>query len=217
MRKADVRYNYSGIEMLALPRRERNYDARIAHPSQRSLFGLLINEGYNNLPEGKGRKDLVRQWCDPSTSIIGTWSESSIELLKDAGFNEPRPIALSDVEMQLMRWKATMTFPATNSGWATAKPHECFVSGTICFRHPAYDSQNHIYSSEHMGKYTVDGIPLDQFLTPRTKQGLRDRLEMLTNDELYIAAAHAQALYVADAWRRLDGGYAKVHEVLHGA
>lgn len=215
VRKNAVRYNYSGIEMLALPRVGRNFAERIARPETRGLFGLLVNEGYNNLPTGKGRKDLVRRWCDPSTSIVGTWSEDSINLLKDAGFNEPRPVALADVEMQLMRWKATMTFPATNSGWATAKPWECFASGTVCFRHPDYDTQNHIYG-EGMRKYTVEGTPLDQFLSPRTRQGLEDRLKTLENDEVYFTAAHAQAQYMDDSWKRLDGGFAAVQEVLSG-
>lgn len=212
IRKANLRYSYSGIEMLALPRKDRIVRTDGA---SRALFGLLVNEGYNNLPDGKGRKDLVRRWCEPGTPIIGTWSESSIELLAGHGYIVSPAVALNDVELQLSQWKATMTFPATNSGWATAKPWECFAAGTVCFRHPDYDTQNHIYRDD-MNVYTVDGMGLKQFLSPTTHAGFKDRLRMLENDEVYHTAAEAQFLYLQDSWRRLKGGMIAVEQALNG-
>ena len=40
--------------------------------------------------------------------------------------------------------RTTLTTPSSGSGWATAKPWEAFAAGTVCFFHPAYDTQNHI-------------------------------------------------------------------------
>jgi hypothetical protein len=205
IRKANLRYSYSGIELLALPRKDRVLNMN----GGRELFGLLVNEGYNNLPAGKGRKDLVRRWCDKSTPIVGTWSEASVALLAEGGYTVSPPVALTDVERQLGQWKATMTFPATNSGWATAKPWECFAAGTVCFRHPDYDTQDHIYG-EHM---LAD---LRSFLSPRTIQGFQQRLETLKDDNAWRVIARAQFDYLEQSWRRLEGGMVAVNDALNG-
>jgi hypothetical protein len=213
IRKANLRYSYSGIELLALQRNKAvSCGPSVGHSA---LFGLLVNEGYNNLPDGKGRKDLVRRWCPPDTPIVGTWSESSVELLAGHGYTVSPPVALNDVALQLSQWKATMTFPATNSGWATAKPWECFAAGTVCFRHPDYDTQGHIYRDD-MNVYTVQGIGLKQFLSPLTQNAFKERLEMLKNDEVYYTAAAAQFLYLKDSWQRLDGGFIAIDDALNG-
>jgi hypothetical protein len=205
IRKNILRYSYSGIELLALRRKDRV----LRMEGGRELFGLLVNEGYNNLPDGKGRKDLVRRWCEPGTPIVGTWSESSIEMLAGHGYVVSPPVAFNDVELQLAQWKATMTFPATNSGWATAKPFECFASGTVCFRHPDYDTQDHIY-----GKHMSDDLRL--FLSPRTKQGFQERLRKLEDDDAWREIARAQFQYLEESWRRLDGGYVAIDDALNG-
>lgn len=208
IRVAGVDYRYSGIELLAVPRGAWHVDYSLP----RLPFGLLINEGYNNLPEHRGRKDLVRAWCDPErTEIFGTWSDSSRELLRQSGFLVGPPVDLNAVNLTLQRWRATMTFPATNTGWATSKPWECFRAGTVCFRHPNYDTQDHIYSRKH-------GMSEDlyTFLSPRTLTGFKDRLKELDNIGTWRQIADAQLEYFVSSWDRLEGGSIAIKDALVG-
>lgn len=190
LRKGFTRYVASGIELLAVP----NDKAGTAPASHRRLFGMLVNEGYSNLGK-KGRCELIMRWlANIDYEIFGTWSDVSQAKLGRV----IAPVEFAEVHNTLNRWKATMTFPATASGWATAKPWECFRAGTICFRHPDYDSQDHIYGGMDQ--------EMRSFLSPISPEGLQRRLEMLHDDEVYARWAQRQNAYYESAIERLDGG-----------
>jgi len=101
-----------------------------------------------------------------------------------------------------------MTLPATASGWATAKPWECFNAGTICFAHPDYDTQDHIYNRGRMGD------ELYSFLRVATMTGMKHRLENITPEDWNRYAA-MQYGYLQAQFSSLDGGYGHVRDAIN--
>lgn len=205
LRRGGTRYRYSGIELLAVPPLEPSDYPPIVPPQM--MFGLLVNEGYNNLGT-KGRLHQIMRWTlgagiKDDYEIFGTWSEPSQKMLA----RTIEPVPLRDVTNTLRRWKATMTFPATGGGWATSKPWEAFKAGTVCFKHPDYDSQHHIY-----GKHMPDD--LRSYLCPATASGLKARLEDLKDDSIWRNTVHAQYEYFKISHERLKGGAAQVFETI---
>lgn len=201
--RGTVDYEYSGIELLAVP----NTNPSVYNlPPQ--LFGLLVNEGYSNLGRNN-RVAMIKQWViqEPyikeNVEIFGHWSKKSQEELG----RDIQHVPLQDVNSTLQRWRATMTFPATGTGWATAKPWECFKAGTICFRHPRYDTQDHIYG-EHMPE------ELRRFLSPPTQSGLRDRLKELEDPATWYKYASMQRGYLGESYIRLQEGSKAIRDIL---
>lgn len=203
-----VRYVYAGIEMLAVDQSRLNEDsfyASLARP-EKQLLGILVNEGYANIGKNKRLVHIQRWFKDLEYEIFGHWTPDSQQALGRAITTVP----LVDVTTTLSRWKATMTFPATGTGWATAKPWECFAAGTICFKHPEYDSQSHIYG-RHMNS------DLREFLCPAYPEDLRKRLEMLEDDTFYRSMADRQFRYLIQSDERLDHGLVEIKRRLQDA
>lgn len=199
-----TRYEYSGIEMLAIAHHTwTDDDSFLTSPTPEKLFGLLVNEGYSNLGN-KGRLALIKSWCRDDFEMFGTWCEASMNTLG----RRVTPVAFKDVNTTLNRWRATMTFPATGGGWATAKPWECFHAGTICFKHPDYDTQGHIYNKALMGD------ELYTFLCPPTYSGFYKRLDELKTDATYKHYAMLQRTYLNESVERLDDGFALVNAAM---
>lgn len=196
LRTGSTSYAYAGIELLAVPPLEPGDRPPLVPPSR--LFGLLVNEGYNNLGT-KGRLSQIQKWVPniAEYEIFGTWSEPSMKTLNRV----ITPVPLRDVTNTLRRWRATMTFPATASGWATAKPWECFKAGVVCFKHPDYDTQRHIYG-QHMPE------ELRTFLCPATSNGFKNRLHELEDDATWQHMVRLQYEYFVTSHLRLDGGFA---------
>ena len=199
LRSGQTRYTYSGIELLAVPPESVPY----VYTGDRDLFGLLVNEGYSNLGS-KGRLAYVKSWTKDLMpyELIGTWCDKSAMELQALGIPIIESVPLNEVHATLQNWRCTMTFPATASGWATAKPWECFRAGTVCFRHPEYDTQNHIY-----GPMPED---LRKFLSPPTPSGLRARLEDMKNDSNWRGIVAAQHAYYLKRVDEMNGGAAMV-------
>ena len=72
--------------------------------------------------------------------LHGAWQEKSLEKLG----RDIQPLPYHKIFDKMVRTKATLTTPASGSGWATAKPWESFSTGTVCFFHPSYDTQGNI-------------------------------------------------------------------------
>jgi hypothetical protein len=200
LKRSTVAYEYSGIELLAVPKPSSWELNEYKLPSK--LFGILVNEGYTNLGKNN-RIELIRQWVKGECEIYGHWSKASQDKLGRVIEHIP----LKDVNTTLQRWKATMTFPATGSGWATAKPWECFKAGTICFRHPRYDSQDHIY-----GKHMPE--ELRRFLCPPTQSGFERRLNELEDDVVWYKWARMQREYLMASYDRLEEGTKAIRDIL---
>lgn len=189
-----VDYVYSGIELCSLVGAfvpPDPHSPMFRTWADRNSFGLFINEAGFHVGQGKeqeangrlARAPIVKEWVLPlePSFIHGKWTTSSLKKLgvdiKPASWNDYFPV-LSSV-------RSTFTTPSSGSGWATTKPWEAFVSGTVCFRHPAYDTQDHIYGQ------------LDQWarewLSPPTPADLRARIEQLDRDPTtWVSLVHAQ-------------------------
>lgn len=201
LREGSTKYMYAGIEMLALPPGRVYLETLPMAPPL--PFGILVNEGPTNLSRN-GRLELVHNWIragekhlGETWEIFGTWTEESQRELN----REIYPIVVSDVRKVMQRWRSTITFPASGTGWATAKPWEAFAAGTVCFKHPAYDDQGHIYSTEHMP------LELLNFLTPRFPTELWSRVEQLEDDDTWYRYAKLQLDYLHESRVRLGHGY----------
>ncbi len=206
IRKGSTQYQYAGIELLAVPPPENKgqYFSWTSH-NERDPFGILVNEGYHNLGPKHNRVEFVKRWLwglEPY-EIFGHWSAPSQVALK----REIEPVPLSRVHDTLMRWRSTITFPATGTGWATAKPWECFKAGTICFRHPKYDTQEHIY-----GKHMPE--ELRSFLSPLSTTRMQERIKELENYERWQHFARMQYQYLWESYDRLQYGAKAIHGIL---
>jgi hypothetical protein len=109
--------------------------------ARRQHFGLFINEAraIGIRPELQ-RRTILREWVLPLEPyfIHGTWSQ-------DSGFGDViSPAPWDKYYTRLHSVRCTLTTPSSGSGWATAKPWEAFAGGTVCFFHPAYDTQDNI-------------------------------------------------------------------------
>jgi len=149
-----TRYAYSGLELTAIDRDYEHHE--VPHAFRPHSFGMMINE---NAPEGSApRLDVLQEWvlpwC-PDVELFGKWRATSVLAL---GRDRIDSVPVTEVHTTMRRWRCTFTTPASSSGWATSKPWEAFASGTVCFFHPGYDTQNHILGSdpELMGWLRVD-------------------------------------------------------------
>ena len=192
LRTGFTKYVYSGIELLAVPPEHDGLPDLPPLP-----FGILVNEGRTG--QAGNRLDYVKQWLGKLSDweIFGYWTPASQQELG----REIYPVDIAEVPNVLRRWRSTITFPATNSGWATAKPWECFSAGTICFKHPGYDTQGHIYG-EHMPD------ELRRFLKPNHAGELRERIEALTDADTWLKFATLQLQYLKESRIRLQDGAA---------
>jgi len=199
-------YRYGAVELMAvdhLPVPDSDPD-----PTGRALFGALINEG-QLCSKPLGRRRLIGPWLlDLGGELFGKWrSETMAGLPGHPPVPESVPVA--DVPATARRWRATITLPANAGGWATAKPWEMFASDTVCFAHPAYDDQDHIYG------WFDD--PERDFLRPRTPDDLRARIGMLAaNDDLWTHIVISQREVLADLMEAWDRGYKMIDEMIGG-
>lgn len=161
-------YAYSGLEMTALARPEAI--PMSPDPTNRAPFGMVVNE--NRRDTSNSRLDCLLFWVLPfwpQAEIRGIWTDDSKKTL---GRDDITPTAVTDMYSTLQKWRCTFTTPASGSGWATAKPWECFAAGTVCFFHPSYDTQNHILPRGQ----------LRDWLRVDTPEQLRKRVEACQDD-----------------------------------
>lgn len=204
-RESHLKYKYAGLELLVMP--EEGYrDAdllRILQNPGSVEFGILTNEGQDK--KYNSRAGNVANWCTPLNEVTG-WelvghfcTESQLKLNRKV-----EPVPNTQVRQTLRRWKMTITFPPTadshSTKWVSAKPWECFAAGTLCFKHPQYDTQGHIYGPE---------MPEDlrAFLCVKSPSELVERVRAVqANLELWPQLVAQQFKYVADRMRRWRGG-----------
>lgn len=138
----------------------------------RGAFGLFINEAASNVHESRRRLTALREWVLPLNPafVHGTWTKESQAKL----FREITPVSWEKYFPKLHSVRCTFTTPSSGSGYATTKPWEAFAAGTVCFFHPAYDTQNNILG---------DAEPaLKEWLRVSTPAQLEDRVTALQND-----------------------------------
>ncbi len=197
----ESRYHYAAIEMLAL----RDVRSATLGDFPPLPCGLLVNEGPHDVRNP--RRVLVPEWMSYAPSdweIFGVWSKDGERALG----RQPYPVSVANVDTVMKRWRYTCAFPASGSGWATAKPWECFRAGCICFRHPAYDDQDHIYNRDKMGD------ELYEFLSPCSAAETHLRGKELESPVQWRHWATKQLAYLLDMWASNDGGMRQINDRL---
>ena len=177
-----VDYIYSGLEACGIMPQHINHTVggKILEHGYRQRFGLFINEAGFHVGQGKtqqasgrlARAPILKDWVLPldPNFIHGKWTSASLKKLEI----KIDPVPFADYFATLESVKCTFTTPSSGSGWATTKPWEAFSTGTACFRHPAYDTQDHIYGR----------LPdwIREWLSPPTPADLWARVEHLNFD-----------------------------------
>lgn len=166
-------------------------------------FGLFINEARSYVKTGLSRLEVMQEWVEPLNPffVCGTWSKESQAKLG-------RTITPAPWDMYYPRLhsvRSTFTTPSSGSGWATAKPWEAFAAGTVCFFHPAYDSQNHILAdaprwlrnwlrveSPEELKYRVDVMASSETDWRAVVRGQRKHFDQALADERYMKMIEAR-------------------------
>lgn len=194
---AKTKYDYTRLEMTAVP------DPAL-HPLQlgheRQPFGMVVNE--NRAYVSVNRKDILKTWVmpyAPDCEIFGAWSKDSLEEL---GRPDIKVVELAQLHETNQRWRCTLTTPASGSGWATAKPWESFLDGTICFFHPKYDTQGHIIPVKPTGDEELD--TLSSWLRVSSPEELWSRVQAIQSDDgTYMWLAQAQRRYLERAYAEM--------------
>jgi hypothetical protein len=166
---AETRYVYSQLEVCGIT--PEHCDTRYDETHfRRSHFGLFINEARSYVK--LNRRDIVREWVLPlrPAFIHGQWSDQSQRSIGTV----VTPAPWEDYFDKLRSVLCTFTTPSSGSGWLTTKPWEAFAVGTVCFFHPAYDTQDHAF--EHAP------AELKEWLRVPTPLDLHKRVVTLWND-----------------------------------
>jgi hypothetical protein len=169
---------------------------------ERDSFGIFINEAGWHTGQGRDqesagrlqRAPILAEWVLPLRArggiafMHGKWTTASLKKLDVV--IEPAP--WEDYFGVLSTVRSTFTTPSSGSGWATTKPWEAFAAGTVCFRHPAYDTQDHIYGRlEQWAR---------EWLSPATPADLWARVDQLDKDPTtWVSIVDAQHALLRDA------------------
>ena len=170
-----VRYIYAGVERCALVP-GTPYASLMNYSEEwdtRKRFGLFINEARAYVNSDIARKTVMQEYVLPLQPdwVHGKWTATS---LRELGINiEPAP--WSEYYTTLQSVKCTFTTPSSGSGWTTLKPWEAFGCGTVCFFHPAYDTQNNALEGADPS--------LIAWLRVENPEQLRVRVDAVCNDE----------------------------------
>ena len=171
-------YVYAGVELCALDKPNK---IELGGDGRKHLFGLISNE--NKKEVTRPRLPLVKEWVIDNWAdapIHGTWSEESQQALG----RRVEPIPQHTMYDVLRQFTCTITLPASGSGWATAKPWECFAAGTVCFFHPQYDTQNHVLLNDAYEDVDIGARrELNDFLRVGSPDELRVRVERIKKDK----------------------------------
>jgi hypothetical protein len=207
----DVRYEYSGIELTALPQPDK---IMVATRPRAYPFGMIINE--NRKGVRNQRLDVMQRWVTPffkRCPIYGEWTvESQVEMGRRID-----TVPYTSLQDAMASFTCTFTTPASGTGWATSKPWECFAAGIVCFFHPEYDTQGHILPATlpQMLRASDDIAMLSNFLRVETPEQLRDRVQSVQNDvELWKKLVTLQRTLFEERWKLWRGGALAVEKRL---
>lgn len=202
-------YAYTALELTALP-----HPSKVGYVQKELDFGIVINE--NRKEVTNSRLKCMQEWVMPSfpdCEIRGVWSDGSKEKL---GRPDIEPVPYSDLLQTMGRYRATLTTPASGSGWATAKPWEAFAVGTVCFFHPMYDTQGHIIPTlKQANNMRGDLAHLAKWLRLREPSDLPKRVEALkASEDAWLWLVRAQRKLFEDRWQEWRGGVIEIERRL---
>lgn len=194
---ANTEYTYDALELTALPDPRR---IALDLESPRRPFGMVVNE--NRKEVSRNRLDALKQWVVGNiddAEIWGKWSPKSQEALNMVIDVCPYDKLFDTVG----EWYTTLTTPASGSGWATSKPWESFLAGTICFAHPSYDTQGHIIPTREQIKRMPDSDrkTLFTWLRPGDPSALKKAVAAVSSSpDTYRWLATEQRKYVEETF-----------------
>ena len=175
-------YRYSGLELTGVP----TWEASLETPpwSERSHFGVIMNEARDYVSPAKARAPIARAWVNPLDPAFfhGKWTEKGQGIIQRT---DVEPIHYTEFPEVMASARTTLTTPSSGSGWATAKPWECFALGTICFFHPHYDTQGHIIPTIEQAQDLPNDDPrrnLAAWLRPREASEFHARVQKINDD-----------------------------------
>lgn len=210
-------YTYAAIEMTALddPR-----DIPWNHTPPATAFGIVSNE--NRKEVNPSRFDLVRQIRTAlgPFRLYGSWSPENAKTLDETGVGPCLPVPATEMYGTLHQFRSTVTLPASGSGWATAKPWECFAAGVVCFFYGKYDEQGHIMPTQAQppglgDRRAVLRNTLWPFLRVSSPEELRVKVaEVATKDNLWRDITEMQREYFELSFEHHRGGARAVEEAL---
>lgn len=198
---APSRYSYDALELTCAPHPSHVLGTAPVDWAARYDFGMIVNE--NRAYVSKDRLSVLQKWVLPrwpDAEIFGVWSDKSKAAL---GRQDIRPCPYDLLGPTLQRWRTTLTTPASGSGWATAKPWECFAHGVVCFFHPHYDDQDWILRDAPQ--------ELHDWLRVKTAEDLWKRVDHLSKDQAaweWIIAE--QRKHYARKYEEHQGGIAEI-------
>lgn len=198
---AETAYTYDALELTALPSPAR---VPLDDNSERKPFGMVVNE--NRKEVSRNRLDVMKEWVlgqFPDAEIWGKWSPKSMEEMG----REIEVCSYDQLYETIGRYRCTLTTPASGSGWATSKPWESFLAGTVCFFHPYYDNQGHIIPTREQIPTLPDGPlkELARWLRPPTPDALRKAVDIVSNDrDTWLYLAGLQRRYVEETHARMQ-------------
>lgn len=214
---ARARYVYAGVEYTALDEpHEIAFNADWDRPTH---LGIISNENKKEVHDTVSRLVQLKEWvlrAYPQTQIIGTWSdESKADIMKSIvgreGAPPIEPVAQTEMLKTMQQFRATITFPASGSGWVTAKWAEAAAVGTLCFIHPGYDDQDHIFRYADKMKYRQ----LKRFVRVYTPKQFHEGLRKIADDAgLWRDLVTMQRELFEENFQRWDGGAKHVLERL---
>jgi hypothetical protein len=198
---ANTHYTYDALELTAI---KSPAQVPLDLTSERKPFGMLVNE--NRKEVSRNRLTALTEWVLPNfpdAEIFGRWT---------AGSQEKLGITITEIPYDQVyevtsRYRCTLTTPASGSGWATAKPWESFLAGTICFFHPAYDDQGHIIPTRAQIPDVEDPDLkiLAQWLRPPNPEALRQAVDIVSQDfATWSGLAQLQRKYVERVWPQMQ-------------
>lgn len=205
---ADASYEYAGLEYTAL-------DDPSAIPFNDSFdrphhLGIISNENKTEVPDSTSRRLQLQQWVldkYPETPVHGSWTKESQEYLG----RTIEPVPQTEMLERMATFRATITFPASGSGWVTAKWAEAAAVGTVCFIHPEYDTQDHIFKWAEKSRFRE----LKHFVRVFSPFQFNRRLEQLKKDPgLFNAMITMQRELLISNFDRWHGGAAAVIDAL---
>jgi hypothetical protein len=205
--EATVNYEYAGVELTALDDPEKIYCSR--EWDRPHSIGIISNENANTCPEEVRRGDQIRKYILerwPDAPIYGKWTKPTMDYLG----RQIEPVPYRDMYDTMRSFRMSMTFPASGSGWATAKAWEAFAVGTVMFFHKGYDEQGWIVPRK--GK---DWKELRKFLIVHNQRQLWERAkELEVNSGLWRGIVDMQRQLFETRFVEWRGGAKRVMERL---
>jgi hypothetical protein len=164
-----------------------------------------MNEASKETIPHLSRKHILKEYVLDTGidyELCGKWSTESIEEL---GIKPViLPFSPENVNKKNQAWLATITTPPSgDTKFVSPKPWEAFAAKTVCFFHPSYDTDNHVFNG--LSKQERN------FLRVTSPRDFAEKLDTLIFDEPYwFWLTEALHLHYITKYKQSNGGIAEI-------